>query len=172
MQDQRWGSASGSTVVSTAQLCCWFQQIAVMRELHLSASRHWNTGLAIWPTWLQMDVQVLIHFGMTQKRAGGQLEASQISWEVLILAHSTLLVSRAQTPVLIPTGNCTVWVQGISVRVELGLAGVLCQQALTLIAAVGDRKHAANFCGFPETTSFLLAFCSPPCYWVIVTPLE
>lgn len=83
-----------------------------------------------------------------------------------------LLVSRAQTPVLIPTGNRTVWVRGISVGIELGLLGASCQQALTIIASVGDRKHAVNFCGFPATRSFLLASCPPPWYWVTVTPLE
>lgn len=86
--------------------------------------------------------------------------------------HSTLLVSRAQTPAFIPTGNCTVWVQGISVRIELGLLGVLCQQALRVAASVGDGRRTANFCGFPETRSFLLAFCPPPWYWDIVRPLE
>lgn len=53
-----------------------------------------------------------------------------------------------------------------------GLLRALCQQALTVIASVGDRKHAVNFWGFPETRSFLLAFCPPPRYWVIMTPLE
>lgn len=152
--------AADSSRLQSWESCTWVQ----------AGTEH--TGLAIWPTWLQMDVQVLIHFGTAQKRVGGQLEASQTRWEVLILTHSTLLVSRAQIPVFIPAGNCTVGVQGISVRIELGLLRVLCQQALTVIASVGDRKHAVNFCGFPETRSFLLAFCPPPWYWVIVTSLE
>lgn len=54
MQDQQRGGALGGAVMSTAEINCWFQESAAVSELHLSASLPWNTGLAIWPTWLQM----------------------------------------------------------------------------------------------------------------------
>lgn len=87
--------------------------------------------------------------------------------------HSQCVISEQSTNSSVHSHwKLRVGVLGISVRIELGLLGLLCQQALTLIANVGDRRHAVNFCGFPETRFFLLAVCPPPWYWVIVTPLE
>lgn len=97
-QAQWQGGAAGRAVVSTVELCCRFQQLAVVSELHVSANPRCNTDLAIWLTyckWVE-DVQVLISFGMPQKRVGGQLEANQAGREALILARCALSMSRAQ----------------------------------------------------------------------------
>lgn len=64
------------------------------------------------------------------------------------------------------------WAQGVSVREQLGLLGVLCQQALRVVTGVGVGRHGFDFCGVPGARSFLLAFCPPPWHWEVVSPLE